>query len=144
MLRNMMGLLFLLLMIDFKITCEFRGNQTDSNVVADYSQSQCSYEIIVPENTPVGDIIFTLPHCQSNETTNATSRKPMPTETSSPTRLTFENVSIIDGNKNERFKVASDTGDISVVGYLDSNIDGKYILTVLIETVQQRFALMAT
>ncbi|XP_070563437.1 uncharacterized protein [Ptychodera flava] len=136
MLRNIMGLLFLLLIIDFKITCEFRGNHTDSNVVADYSKSQCSFEVVVPENTPVGEIIFTLPHCQSNETTNETSRKPMPTETSTPTRLTFKNVSIMDGNKNERFKVASDTGDISVAGYLDSNIDGKYILTILIETVQ--------
>ncbi|XP_070572156.1 uncharacterized protein [Ptychodera flava] len=117
-------ILFLLL----KTGSDFRGSYGDR-----FSTLPCSFDILVPENIPVDEVVFTFPHNQTiNITSHATSGTPIPMENSS-TFSEYKYLSIVDGNKDDRFKLDSQTGDISIKGLLDGSIDPQYTLTVLLQ-----------
>ncbi|XP_070537499.1 uncharacterized protein [Ptychodera flava] len=57
----------------------------------------------------------------------------------------YEGVRIVEGNKNDRFKVNAITGDISVNGYLDYDIDSEYTLKIALtsapKTMQSTYSI---
>ncbi|XP_070538371.1 uncharacterized protein [Ptychodera flava] len=126
-------LLFLILNTGVKIMCE--GSGKSIRHCCENKPLSCSFEVRIREDTPVGDVIFAFPRhklsIRTNNTINETSAVPSDySNTHSAFPSTF--IQITDGNKNERFTVDSETGDISVQGYLDCDIDPEYILAIVI------------
>ncbi|XP_070538384.1 uncharacterized protein [Ptychodera flava] len=129
--------LVFLLNIVSDITCERAVNHTHSDVDG-HMDLPCSYEVIVREDTPVGEVIFTFNRKQSDVIGSAMSESSIYRNSSSNVHQVFESIRLTDGNKNERFRVESETGDISVLGYLDHEIDSEYVLGILLHTSQNK------
>ncbi|XP_070538388.1 cadherin-related tumor suppressor-like [Ptychodera flava] len=123
--------------IVYDIACERTVNHAHSDV-GGQMDLPCSYEVIVREDTPVGEVIFTLPRKQSDAIGSTTSETSIYRNSSSNVHPVFESIRLADGNKNERFRVESETGDISVQGYLDHDIDSEYVLQILLQTSQNK------
>ncbi|XP_070538566.1 uncharacterized protein [Ptychodera flava] len=117
------------------IACEWSGNHRHSDGQGD-TESSCSHEVLIREDTPVGKIIFSFHDQQNFETGNVVSNWSVLVRHTSQTLLSFESVRIIDGNKNDRFVINPKTQEISLYGYLDFDIDSEYTLTLLTENSQ--------
>ncbi|XP_070572180.1 uncharacterized protein [Ptychodera flava] len=120
-------ILFLLL----NIGSDSRGSSGDP-----ISTLPCSFDILVPENTPVDQVVFTFPHNQTKIHNDVTFGTPTVMDNSSTIFSDFKCLSIVEGNKNDRFQLDAETGDISIKGYLDRSIDPQYILAVLLQNNQ--------
>ncbi|XP_070538565.1 uncharacterized protein [Ptychodera flava] len=129
-------LLYLLLNLGTRIECEGSENNTHIYGVNRPTLS-CLFEVLVREDTPVGDIIFTFPHDQIIRTSNMSYETSTVSSYSSDVPPARRTIQIVDGNTNERFTVDSETGDVSVQGYLDRDIIHEYILVIVIKNSQE-------
>ncbi|XP_070537469.1 uncharacterized protein [Ptychodera flava] len=130
-------LLFLLLKTGTGIIFEGSGKNIHRRGENERTLS-CSFEVRIREDTPVGDVIFAFPHDQSVRTSNTINETSGSARNYSSVSPTFASafVQITDGNKNERFTVDSETGNISVQGYLDRDIEPEYILVIVMKNYQ--------
>ncbi|XP_070538383.1 uncharacterized protein [Ptychodera flava] len=132
-----------LLVFLFNIVYDVASERTVNHAHSDVGGQMdlpCSYEVIVREDTPVGEVIFTFPRKQSDAigSTTSTSETSIYRNSSLNVQPVFESIRLTDGNKNERFRVESERGDISVLGYLDHDIDSEYVLQILLQSSQNK------
>ncbi|XP_070537562.1 uncharacterized protein [Ptychodera flava] len=158
MLREKHTLRFVLVvLLHLVITCVTRGEWM---CLEDDAILQHEFQVHVREDTPIGKVIFTLRQRNgetiiANGSTSTTGRHHQllvndkaanttnwdDTSSNASSSMTetmgtissqsgYEGVRIIGGNKNDRFKVDAITGDISVNGYLDYDIDPEYTLGI--------------
>ncbi|XP_070538264.1 uncharacterized protein [Ptychodera flava] len=153
------------------ITCLSRGEWMG---LEDDAMLPCEFQVHVREDTPIGKVIFTLrrrngdttitngstlttDHHQllvndrvvnttnwDNTSGNASCSMTETIETLS-SQSGYEGVRIVEGNKNDRFKVNAITGDILVNGYLDYDIDSEYTLKIALtsapKTMQSTYSI---